>query len=242
MLPSLTNFATLTLLISLTLPVESLAAADANSTSPSFFPANLAARLSSVIKPLRRSLTFHDKPRTVNDEIKELLRVAKKAAASSSSHSHSASATATAVASHHLHSASASASSKARKRDLEEAHKAIREADWEVLDSTLLCPGGATACPMNEAVLTQGPASLFFVGLSFPRMGSYECIDTLSELESCGGCASRNEGEDCTQIKGAQGVTCNSGRCQVYSCQTGWKLERDGKGRDRCRKLRKETV
>lgn len=48
-------------------------------------------------------------------------------------------------------------------------------------------------------------------------------------------------GEDCTAIKGAQGVTCESGACHVYSCQVGWALEdsfrRSGGGKGRCRKI-----
>jgi len=43
--------------------------------------------------------------------------------------------------------------------------------------------------------------------------GDFECLDTINELESCGGCASINEGQDCTAIKGAWNVGCEHGRC-----------------------------
>ncbi|GAA5936814.1 hypothetical protein JCM3775_002714 [Rhodotorula graminis] len=102
--------------------------------------------------------------------------------------------------------------------------RAIREEPWETLDSRLLCPVGEQACPI------------------FPRMGTYECLDTRSELESCGGCTSKGHGEDCTAIRGAQGVTCESGACHVYTCQVGWQLDagfrREKGGKGRCRKVR----
>ncbi|GAA5898559.1 hypothetical protein JCM8208_004697 [Rhodotorula glutinis] len=102
--------------------------------------------------------------------------------------------------------------------------RAIREEPWETLDSRLLCPVGEQACPI------------------FPRMGTYECLDTRSELESCGGCTSKGHGEDCTAIRGAQGVTCESGACHVYTCQVGWALDagfrREKGGKGRCRKVR----
>ncbi|KAL8280538.1 hypothetical protein RQP46_007186 [Phenoliferia psychrophenolica] len=127
-----------------------------------------------------------------------------------------ASASASATSSVPLPSGSLNPSARRAKRDIEAVKAAIRDAPWEALDSSLLCPGSATACPI------------------FPRMGSYECIDTDSELESCGGCASKSEGEDCTAIKGAQGVTCEAGRCTVFTCQTGYLMKADNKGRERC--------
>ncbi|KAJ3539444.1 hypothetical protein NM688_g6357 [Phlebia brevispora] len=59
--------------------------------------------------------------------------------------------------------------------------------------------------------------------------GDYECLDTTTELESCGGCASTGAGQDCTAIEGAWNVACNKGSCAVYTCQRGYKVARDGK-------------
>ncbi|GAA6022597.1 hypothetical protein JCM11491_000696 [Sporobolomyces phaffii] len=98
---------------------------------------------------------------------------------------------------------------------IEEVQKRIHDEPWQNLDSQLLCPAGETACPI------------------FPRMGTYECVDTSSELENCGGCASRSLGEDCTVIKGALGVSCQAGRCNVFTCQPGFEYvadARDGRG------------
>lgn len=62
-----------------------------------------------------------------------------------------------------------------------------------------LCPTGLDACPI--------PGSS---GLT----GDFECLDTTNELESCGGCASLGQGQDCTNIKGAWNVGCERGTCE----------------------------
>jgi hypothetical protein len=56
----------------------------------------------------------------------------------------------------------------------------------------------------------------------------YECLDTSTELESCGGCASLGEGTDCTAIPHAWNVACNRGKCEVSSCAPGYKLSNVG--------------
>ena len=61
-----------------------------------------------------------------------------------------------------------------------------------------LCPNNMEACPIS--------------GLMGPS-GDYECLDTTAELESCGGCASTGDGQDCTAIEGAWNVACNQGSC-----------------------------
>lgn len=50
-----------------------------------------------------------------------------------------------------------------------------------------------------------------------------QCLDTSQSLESCGGCASTGEGQDCSKIRGAVGVGCDSGACVVFSCLAGWR-------------------
>ncbi|KIM86009.1 hypothetical protein PILCRDRAFT_816555 [Piloderma croceum F 1598] len=76
-----------------------------------------------------------------------------------------------------------------------------------------LCPKGVKACPIAA------PSGL---------TGDYECLDTAHELESCGGCASTGEGQDCTAIKGVWNVGCVQGRCSIYTCAAGYKRSRDG--------------
>ncbi|TFK77087.1 hypothetical protein BDN72DRAFT_884676 [Pluteus cervinus] len=74
-----------------------------------------------------------------------------------------------------------------------------------------LCPSGLDACPIAGS------------------LGGYECIDTVNDLESCGGCVTTGQGQDCTAIPGAWNVGCEQGVCAVYSCAFGYKHTRDGK-------------
>jgi hypothetical protein len=78
--------------------------------------------------------------------------------------------------------------------------------------SAPLCPTGLDACPISGA-----------------KGGDYECLDTATELESCGGCASLGGGQDCTAIPGAWNVGCDRGRCTVYTCAGGFMRSQDGK-------------
>ncbi|OCF55220.1 hypothetical protein L486_07333 [Kwoniella mangroviensis CBS 10435] len=81
------------------------------------------------------------------------------------------------------------------------------------------CPSGRTACQIA------------------PDGHFYECIDTDTEIESCGGCTygtfgkeSKKDvasiGVDCTSLKGVNlgAVTCTSGRCVASSCEEGYTL------------------
>lgn len=51
---------------------------------------------------------------------------------------------------------------------------------------------------------------------------SWECINPLTELESCGGCLADGEGVDCTSISHASSVGCVQGKCEVYTCKKGF--------------------
>ena len=68
-----------------------------------------------------------------------------------------------------------------------------------------MCPTGLAACPITGA-------------------SGYECLDSSSDIQSCGGCASLDQGADCTTIPGAKWMGCSSGKCEVYSCIKGWKM------------------
>ncbi|WVR09768.1 hypothetical protein IAU60_006844 [Kwoniella sp. DSM 27419] len=78
-----------------------------------------------------------------------------------------------------------------------------------------ICPDGKTACSV------------------FAAAESFECIDTTTELESCGGCmwgtyhnATATPGTDCSALRGAAlgATTCNQGRCETYACRRGYIL------------------
>ncbi|KAH8088980.1 hypothetical protein BXZ70DRAFT_1042305 [Cristinia sonorae] len=56
---------------------------------------------------------------------------------------------------------------------------------------------------------------------------AWECVDTESDLESCGGCVAPlsegySEGTDCTAIQGVSDVSCVSGSCIVGRCLAGY--------------------
>ncbi|GAA6003392.1 hypothetical protein JCM10207_000311 [Rhodosporidiobolus poonsookiae] len=106
-----------------------------------------------------------------------------------------------------------------------------------------LCPAGEIACPVlgstsyNDAVKhhfsTKDEVSGVMAGA-----GGYECVNTQEALDSCGGCASTQEGQDCTQIHAAKGVGCEQGRCVVFSCQAGYRPAITG---DKCVRA-KDTI
>ncbi|RSH82047.1 uncharacterized protein EHS24_008251 [Apiotrichum porosum] len=84
------------------------------------------------------------------------------------------------------------------------------------------CPIGYAACQIA----------------SDPAMG-FECLETSTELESCGGCrfGSHSDGNhsapvgiDCTSIPGVSstGVTCKGGLCVTKRCHRGFHLSRSG--------------
>ncbi|PLW48456.1 hypothetical protein PCASD_04215 [Puccinia coronata f. sp. avenae] len=70
-----------------------------------------------------------------------------------------------------------------------------------------LCPNiQETACPISV------------------NASGHECIDTQTEITSCGGCESLNEGENCMAIEGADEVGCELGACRVFSALPGYEI------------------
>ncbi|GAA5868388.1 hypothetical protein JCM3774_003277 [Rhodotorula dairenensis] len=63
------------------------------------------------------------------------------------------------------------------------------------------CPKGLTACTIGGSK-------------------GFECVDTLTNLEQCGACASSG-GVDCTQLPGVASVACVEGSCEVWACEDG---------------------
>ncbi|KAH8117236.1 hypothetical protein DFH11DRAFT_1816064 [Phellopilus nigrolimitatus] len=74
------------------------------------------------------------------------------------------------------------------------------------------CPTGLTTCPIK---------------VNGAMVGDSECVDTLSELTSCGGCASLNKGVDCQKISNATNSSCAGGVCVVAECAAGFKPSDD---------------
>ncbi|WVF65357.1 hypothetical protein IAT40_000084 [Kwoniella sp. CBS 6097] len=111
----------------------------------------------------------------------------------------------------YTHSPDASASGLARRK--------IRARLEQLrLEKQAPCPRGMTACSL------EGSAD------------AYECIDTRSELESCGGCmygvyqdashVNGTAGINCATLEGVTmgGATCRHSSCEAYACKEGYGL------------------
>ncbi|GAA5944631.1 hypothetical protein JCM1841_002523 [Sporobolomyces salmonicolor] len=114
----------------------------------------------------------------------------------------------------------------------------------KVIKAKALCPGVyEVACPIlgsnsyAQAVAHHFSSPTEFSGI-MAGAGGYECIDVTQALDSCGGCASTGEGQDCTKIRGAAGIGCEASKCIVYSCETGWKPSLSGNKCIRVRHLK----
>jgi len=106
--------------------------------------------------------------------------------------------------------------------------------------SFALCPTGETACPIAGSASFDAFTGSLHKSLDFASTaGGFECMDTSTAIESCGGCASTGEGQDCTKIKHSAGVGCSAGQCVVLSCQPGFVASLNN---TRCLKLHKEQI
>ncbi|EMD39476.1 hypothetical protein CERSUDRAFT_45486, partial [Gelatoporia subvermispora B] len=79
------------------------------------------------------------------------------------------------------------------------------------------CEPGLTACGVYNWKSSEG----------------WECVDTRSDLESCGGCAiplhyASPRGVDCTALPGVADVSCRTGSCLVHRCLPGYQISHDG--------------
>lgn len=102
-----------------------------------------------------------------------------------------------------------------------------RKRDQLALEKPGACAWGMQACSV--------------IGISGRRTSKFECLDTKTSIESCGGCMFplRNQpaGEDCTLIPMVESVSCTRGRCAVSSCVRGFEVSESG---DSCVKVAKK--
>ncbi|KAJ8296296.1 Peroxisomal adenine nucleotide transporter 1 [Rhodotorula toruloides] len=61
-------------------------------------------------------------------------------------------------------------------------------------------------CPANQVACSTGLGD------------GYECIDSQTNLEQCGGCVADGTGVDCTAIFGVESVECDAGKCICLVC------------------------
>lgn len=62
--------------------------------------------------------------------------------------------------------------------------------------------------------VTPCPKGLFACPVSSLTGGDYECVDTLVDLDNCGGCAALGEGQNCNAIPGVWNVGCEQSACK----------------------------
>ena len=80
-------------------------------------------------------------------------------------------------------------------------HKRINTQKRDLRSRNLApCPKGRSACPVTSLI-----------------GGDYECVDTLVDLDNCGGCATLGEGQNCNVIPGVWNVGCEQSACKSKS-------------------------
>jgi len=111
---------------------------------------------------------------------------------------------------------------------------------------TVCCPTGTTVCgtqciapgdgtcvsnivvpPVARRGLNSASCPFGFESCKIPgTLRNFECINTASDLESCGGCVDplfgRPRGKDCSAIPDADSAICQAGRCVIESCARGF--------------------
>jgi hypothetical protein len=63
---------------------------------------------------------------------------------------------------------------------------------------SMVCDAGRTACAIGGG----------------PKVRAFECVDTMNDIQSCGGCWSTGAGVDCTAFDDRATATCVRGQCQ----------------------------
>ncbi|CAE6394416.1 unnamed protein product [Rhizoctonia solani] len=75
------------------------------------------------------------------------------------------------------------------------------------------CPANYESCPILDAS---------------GRTSESECIDTRTQLTSCGGCASISKGQNCSAIPHVKVATCEASKCIVTKCKRGYEVSGSG--------------
>jgi hypothetical protein len=88
-----------------------------------------------------------------------------------------------------------------------------------------LCRPGWQSCPVYTGI---GRTAV---------LSKYECVNVVSDLESCGGCVDRASplaivgaaDRDCSAIPNVDAVSCANGQCVIEACKLGFILSADGR-------------
>ncbi|KAF8323223.1 hypothetical protein DL93DRAFT_2070820 [Clavulina sp. PMI_390] len=111
---------------------------------------------------------------------------------------------------------------------------ARKRSPAEIARSRHQCEFGLSKCGIYSGIPSSYSSSSRESEPEFSAVGAYECIDTMFNLESCGGCvvpytlgltsdevAELEPGVDCTAMPHVSDVECRMGRCIVHKCHAG---------------------
>ncbi|KAF8151730.1 hypothetical protein B0H34DRAFT_678288 [Crassisporium funariophilum] len=97
------------------------------------------------------------------------------------------------------------------------------------------CPSGYVKRELSAPKDKRCPKGLTACAILGRNLKSWECVDTQSDLESCGGCMlslhpnfPETDGVDCTAITGVSDVSCGQGQCIVHRCMPGYDVNFSG--------------
>ncbi|KAM0752139.1 hypothetical protein T439DRAFT_324220 [Meredithblackwellia eburnea MCA 4105] len=93
-----------------------------------------------------------------------------------------------------------------------------------------------SACPVYNAKWG-GRVNAADGGGSAKPQNKFECVDTMSGIETCGGCSLESGAVDCSSLPGVDSVMCKRGRCVILACEEGLVRLADGTG---CRARRRK--
>jgi len=106
----------------------------------------------------------------------------------------------------------------------------------EIARSEHRCDFGLTKCGIYSSY-EKAPTTTSYNAPGKALMQPYECVDTQTNLESCGGCVvpytlgltpdevkNMKPGVDCTVLRGVGDVGCHKGKCIVRKCRKGYEL------------------
>ncbi|EGU12710.1 Glycoprotein gp2 [Rhodotorula toruloides ATCC 204091] len=111
---------------------------------------------------------------------------------------------------------------------------AVNEALWNQNCASGYCSFNQGVCATHVTTIggscADDPEFAFFKRNACPASHTacriegqrgFECIDTSSNIEQCGACATEG-GVDCTGLPGVEAVGCVAGVCEIWSCQDGY--------------------
>ncbi|BEI80815.1 hypothetical protein CcaverHIS002_0113440 [Cutaneotrichosporon cavernicola] len=107
-----------------------------------------------------------------------------------------------------------------------------RNFAWNVYNRDVTPSGLRRRREFRPRVASETYCPLPKLACHVPGTGSFECLDTATELEACGGCPSGNfidgvvSGTDCTSLPGVamNRISCISGQCVASACHSNYDL------------------